>query len=78
MVNNLVYILLEPLVKCGAVTKVVSGGQSGADVAGLIAGAKLGVETHGLWPAGYKMRFENGVDVTHTPEQIMEILNRYA
>lgn len=78
MVNNLVYLLLEPLVKHGAVTKVVSGGQSGADLAGLIAGAKLGIPACGLWPAGYKMRFENGVDVTHTPEQIMEIINQYA
>lgn len=77
-VNELVLEILRPLVEHGAITKVVSGGQSGADLAGLIAGAKLNVPSHGLWPKGYKMRFENNQDVYHTPEQIMGIINQYA
>lgn len=36
------------------VTRVISGGQDGADVAGLRAAAFLGLETGGWMPAGYR------------------------
>lgn len=58
--------------------KVVSGGQTGADLAGLIASAKIGIPCTGMWPAGFKMRFSDGLDRTHTFEQVMEIINQYA
>lgn len=57
---------------------VVSGGQTGADLAGLIAAEKIGIPCTGTWPAGFKMRFCDGLDITHTPEQIMEIIDNYA
>lgn len=38
--------------------KIISGGQTGADIAGLIAGKLLGLQTGGTAPAGY--RTENG------------------
>lgn len=36
------------------VTKVISGGQNGADVGGLLAAKKLGIETGGTAPPGFK------------------------
>lgn len=57
---------------------VVSGGQSGADIAGLYAAANLGIDCIGTWPKGFKMRFEGGVDVNMTPDQIMEMIESYA
>lgn len=40
------------------ITKIISGGQTGADIAGLVAGKELGLQTGGTAPAGY--RTENG------------------
>lgn len=37
-----------------SVTKIISGGQTGADRAGLYAGRDLGIETGGLAPKGFK------------------------
>lgn len=77
-VNELVYKLLEGVNLLQPIEKIVSGGQSGTDLAGLIAGAKLGIPSHGMWPKGYKMRFEDGVDVYLKPQEIMEMINSYA
>jgi hypothetical protein len=76
-VNHMVYGILNQVHQHWKLDHVVSGGQTGADLAGLIAAAKLDIDCTGLWPRGYKMRFENGIDVNHTPEQIMEIINQY-
>lgn len=78
MVNEFVYSLLEKVQMKRDVHLVVSGGQSGTDLAGLIAAAHLEIPCEGLWPKGFKMRFEDGVDRYHTEEQIMEIMNQYA
>jgi hypothetical protein len=77
-VNRMVSMVLDQVNQHWPIQHVVSGGQTGADIAGLIAAAHLGIECTGMWPKGYKMRFEDGIDVNHTPQQIMEILNQYA
>lgn len=77
-VNHMVHVILKQVHEHWPLDHVVSGGQSGADIAGLIAAAHLDIDCTGLWPKGYKMRFENGVDVNHTQQQIMEIINKYA
>lgn len=77
-VNQSIYDILFTVNQHWPIHHVVSGGQSGADIAGLIAAAHLGIDCTGMWPKGYKMRFSDGKDVNHTPEQIMEILNKYA
>lgn len=77
-VNRAIHNILSIVHEHWPIKLVVSGGQTGADIAGLIAAAHLGIECTGMWPNGYKMRFEDGKDVNHTPEQIMEIINRYA
>jgi len=77
-VNFMVHQVLKQVHEHWKLDHVVSGGQTGSDLAGLIAAAQLDIDCTGMWPAGYKMRFENGVDVNHTPEQIMEIINQYA
>ena len=77
-VNQSIYDILLTVNHHWPITHVVSGGQSGADLAGLIAAAHLGIECTGMWPKGFKMRFSDGKDVNHTAEEIMEIINRYA
>lgn len=77
-VNDAIYNILSYITPHWGINHIVSGGQSGADIAGLIAAQRLGIDCTGMWPKGYKMRFEDGKDVNHTPEQIMEILRNYA
>ena len=39
------------------ITKIISGGQYGVDLAGLAVGAELGIETGGHIPKGYKTKY---------------------
>lgn len=68
--NQYVYNILKLVNEHWPITQVVSGGQTGMDVAGLVAGVALGIESIGTWPKGYKMRFENGKDVDNTEEWV--------
>lgn len=78
MMNDMVRQILFQVDQHWKLDKVVSGGQTGADLAGLVAAAKIGIPCTGMWPAGFKMRFEDGVDRNHTFEQVVEIINQYA
>ena len=63
-VNELVYNVLHYLIENGCkIEKVRSGGQTGADEAGLVAGEKLGLETTSLCPKGWRFRTANGEDI---------------
>lgn len=44
-----------------SVTKIISGGQTGADMGGLLAGRELGIETGGTAPKGW--RTEDGPNI---------------
>jgi hypothetical protein len=43
-------------------SKIISGGQTGADYAGLLAGVQLGLETGGTAPRGWRICLEDGRD----------------
>lgn len=77
LVNAMMHYVIETVHQHWRIDKIVSGGQSGADIAGLIIAERLGIPSTGMWPKGYKMRFENGVDILHTQDQINDILNAY-
>jgi hypothetical protein len=68
--NQYVYNILKLVNEHWPITQVVSGGQTGMDIAGLVAGVALGIESIGTWPKGYKMRFEDGKDVDNTEEWV--------
>lgn len=68
--NQYVFDILSLVHHHWPITQIVSGGQTGMDIAGLVAGVALGIETIGTWPKGYKMRFEDGKDVDLSEEWI--------
>lgn len=72
--NRYVYDILKLVNTHWSITKIVSGGQTGMDIAGLVAGCALGIETIGMWPKGFKMRFEDGKDVNMTEDEIKTIV----
>lgn len=72
--NQFVYDVLKLVHTHWVITKVVSGGQTGMDIAGLVAGCALDIETVGTWPKGLIMRFEDGKDVSMTEDKIEAIV----
>lgn len=50
--------------------RVISGGQTGIDLAGAVAGVCIGVDTQVLLPRGYIQRNEKKVDAAHSHEAI--------
>ncbi|MNY06814.1 putative molybdenum carrier [compost metagenome] len=77
-INAYVYNILKLVNEHWKIDKVVSGGQTGADIAGLVAAYKLGIPLEGTWPKGYKMRFEDGEDVEMHPDNIKQMIIDYA
>lgn len=71
-INEYVYWMLEKVHTYFHIDKIVSGGQTGVDIAGGWVGVKLGIDVELLLPKGYIQRHEDGIDVKHTKEQIMK------
>lgn len=76
-VNQYVFDILSLVHHHWSIDKVVSGGQTGLDIAGLVAGVALGIETVGTWPKGFKMRFEDGKDVNMIEDRIRGLVDGY-
>lgn len=77
-VNQYVYDILKLVHFHWSIEQVVSGGQTGLDLAGLVAAYELKISCVGTWPRGYKMRFEDGKDVEMNPKDIEKMIYKYA
>lgn len=64
-INKWMYLFLREVTSKVSVKMIISGGQTGSDVAGLIAGLALGLKVHGHYPKGFLMRNGNGEDCTY-------------
>jgi hypothetical protein len=69
-VNAYIYAVLAKVHEFLPFEKIVSGGQTGGDIAGGIAGVMLDVETVMTFPKGLRQRDETGPDCDHTEEEI--------
>jgi hypothetical protein len=69
-VNQWVFDVLKRVHAKVALTHVRSGGQTGIDTAGLVAGLALGVPITGLYPRGFRQRLANRQDITNTAEAL--------
>lgn len=69
-VNLFVASVLGKVHEHHALSKVISGGQTGVDVAGAVAGVVIGVHTQVLLPRGFIQRDESKVDRSHSAEDI--------
>ena len=69
-INLDVYRILRKVYEYFKIDSIRSGGQTGVDLAGGVAGVALGIPTTLLLPKGFKQRHENGVDVEHTEDEI--------
>lgn len=75
-INQYVYDVLAILTKYLPILKIVSGAQTGVDIAGLVAAYKLGIPCVGTLPKGFIQRDFSGLDREHPKEQIVnDIIN---
>lgn len=51
--------------------QLMSGGQTGVDIAAAVAGPLLNIETEINFPLGYKQRLPSGLDVLQTLDEVM-------
>lgn len=77
-VNRIVYDVLAKVHEHHPIKKIVSGGQTGLDLAGGVAAYKLGIDCELTLPKGFKMRFENGKDYDNSEEFVRQMILDYA
>lgn len=76
-VNSWIYEILSLVHQHLDIEKIVSGGQTGTDLAGGVAGYKLGIPTVMTLPQGFKMRFADGKDVCSSEYEIRGLVEKY-
>lgn len=75
-INRAVYFTLLYLERCGVrIKKIVSGGQTGADLAGAVAGLGLRLDVEVTMPKGFRYRGADGIDYSSTREVIETMIN---
>jgi hypothetical protein len=69
-INAFVYMVVAKVAQHWSITKIISGGQTGADIAGLVAAVALQIPAIGTLPHGFRQRDEQGNDHCHTEATI--------
>lgn len=75
MVDTWVLNYLEPIAKKYPNLIVRSGGQTGADWAGIVAAQKLGLDCVAVFPKGFRQRSRQRLDFYNTEEELRIRLN---
>lgn len=70
--NQLVYEAIRKVHEHLPIKKIISGGQTGVDLAGGVAGYKLGIDVEMMLPAGFRQRNEEKVEIYQTEEDIRQ------
>lgn len=69
--NQYVFEVLSRLHEKSPISMIKSGGQTGIDIAGLVAGAVIGVPVKGTLPPNFVQRHQDKKDTPHTSEDIV-------
>lgn len=77
-VNRIVYDIFSKVHEHHPIKKIVSGGQTGVDLAGGVAAYKLDIDCEMILPKGFIMRFQNGKDYEHSEEFVRKLVLGYA
>ena len=70
-VNQYIYDTLKAAHLVVGITKIVTGGQTGVDIAGAIAAKRLGIPVDVTTPKGFLQRDMHGKDFTQTKEKVV-------
>lgn len=77
-INQYIYEVIKHVRPHHPISKIVSGGQTGVDLAGLVAAYKLGIPCVGTLPKGFMQRDAFGRDRWYTEEQIVNDIIGYS
>lgn len=69
-VNEMMFKVLREVNKAVPLKKVVTGGQTGSDIAGAIAAQALGIHTEVTMPQGFRQRNAESVDFTQSEADV--------
>lgn len=73
-INVYIYSIVSLVHEHWTIEKIVSGGQTGADLAGAAVGVALSIPTEVMYPKGFKVRTEDGVDREWSKEYIEQLI----
>lgn len=69
-IDQFVYEVIAQVHAHYPLTRIYTGGQTGVDIAGAVAGYALGIPTEVTLPKGFKQRFEDNKDVNRSRELV--------
>lgn len=75
--NQWVYLVISKVHEFWPLTNLISGGQTGADWAGGVAGEAIGLNVTMTFPKSYLQRDEHHKDFTQTQEAVQKKVNAY-
>lgn len=76
-INRIVYDIISPVHQHHQFTHIVSGGQTGIDMAGAVVGIELGIPVTLTFPKGYKMRTIDNKDSDSNESEIRFMVNSF-
>lgn len=71
-INQIVFNIISQVHYFYPLDMIITGGQTGVDIAGAVAGYALEIPTEVTLPHGYKQRFEGGFDIDGNEEKVYE------
>lgn len=77
-VNRYITSVLNAVNEIIPINKIVSGGQTGADIAGAVAARVLGIDAVITMPKGYKQRGKDSKDIDRNPHKICSEIDAFA
>lgn len=76
-INAFVCDIIEKVHQHWPIEKIFTGGQTGVDLAGAVVAQHLGIDALITLPKGYKQRFEDGVDIDQSKEDVIKQINHW-
>lgn len=77
-INLFVYDVLKPVSEHLKLKTIYTGGQTGVDIAGAVAGYALGIDTIVTLPKGFRQRLADETDVRLSREVIEKQIKKYS
>lgn len=68
--NDLLFSIINQVQEYWRIEEVVSGGQTGIDIAGIVAAHAIGINAIATLPKGFIQRAEDKIDRQHSKEEI--------
>jgi hypothetical protein len=75
-INMYILNIIQQIHNMYQINKILTGGQSGVDLAGAVAGYKCGIPVEVNMPKGFIQRNINGIDISHTKEEIEVMIKK--